>query len=136
MTISFIKASPVTDKTAETYASVIDKLLSGDYDGMSIVKGVATKYPEIFLEFCGVGAEQWHHTVVNFLKNDLPVNAIKEFRNATISSLKDAKDVCDTVRRYMRGELTTIDQVENEAKRLVSQPDLPRHAKILASIVK
>jgi hypothetical protein len=79
------------------YKRVIDILMNGQVDTHALTIKLAQCYPEIFLElFCG--AVTWHQTVINLIKTDQFVEAIKTLRKETGYGLKESKDVVDNLR--------------------------------------
>ena len=79
------------------YKRVIEMLMNQQVDHYTLMVKLAQNYPEIFLELT-CNAVVWHQTVINLLKTEQNVEAIKIVRKETGYGLKESKDVCDNLR--------------------------------------
>lgn len=85
------------------YTKAIDLLMSGKLDFRSIAINLAKSNPELFVQIArdGIHSEEWHCDVIDLIKQDKNVEAIKLTRTHTGYGLKDSKDVIDVLRGKM-----------------------------------
>ena len=80
---------------------LVDILLNvSSIDTANLVKFLAVNYPQILVEFNTAKDSSKYSKVVEYMKADQIVQAIKEIRRLTGFSLKDSKDCVDYVRPY------------------------------------
>jgi len=100
------------------HAEAIEILMNGSPNFRDIGIALAKNCPELFVELHSkiqYVAPAWMTTVINFLKGNNIVSAVKETRNATGFGLKESKDICDNVayclqlREYAPNQITNDD---------------------------
>lgn len=83
------------------HKTVIDILSAPDIDYKALVLEIAKSRPAAVVRAYAevkAQAEPWRHDVIDLLKSDQYVNAIKCVRENTGWMLKEAKDYCDKMR--------------------------------------
>lgn len=81
----------------DSYKQVIDILTTADVDYKAIALELAKDNPGMFLRYHNKKrfVPQWIKEVIDFLKNEKKVEAIRTLRAETKIGLKEAKDICD-----------------------------------------
>jgi ribosomal protein L7/L12 len=122
----------------DAYKKVIEIITSGkDIDHSAMLNKLAMDYPEIFVEiYTEIQPKivsEYDKTIINFLINEKPVEAIKLIRDNYDLSLSSAKDVVDNliVQLFSDG-ITKLKR--NSTPNLLTVGRYPVYDKILKSV--
>jgi ribosomal protein L7/L12 len=122
----------------DAYKKVIEIITSGkDIDHSAMLNKLAMDYPEIFVEiYTEIQPKivsEYDKTIINFLINEKPVEAIKLIRDNYDLSLSSAKDVVDNliVQLFSDG-ITKLKR--NSTPNLLTVGSYPVYDKILKSV--
>lgn len=87
----------------QAYAKAIDLLTADNVDYKAVAIALAKQNPELFCSLaagagaCAFPATGWHREVVEHIRSNHKVSAIKLCREKTGFGLKEAKDIIDDV---------------------------------------
>lgn len=103
--------------TTKNYKTAIDILTTNAFDAKKIAIELAKSHPAIFVRLVGLTPVQpvptlvneWHLDVIRKLYRREKVAAIKQIREHTGCSLKEAKDIADYAGNYMNAVGYQID---------------------------
>ena len=98
---------------------LVDILLNvSSIDTTKLVKYLAVNHPQILIDFDSASSAPEYHKVVQLMKSDHIVSAIKELRALTGFGLKDSKDCVDYARGCVYPLLITDAEVLRVAQAL------------------
>jgi len=83
------------------YKTVIDIITADDIDYRAVSIEIAKDYPSIFIGAATKVKYDILKPVYEYMREGKFVSAIKEYRNITGTTLKDAKEYCDGFRHLL-----------------------------------